>query len=91
MPDLNPTMRSGTAALLRVEGTPAFMSPEQIGSEELDGRTDLWSVGVTMYYLLSGVLPFGSLAEQSLADLQLRLELNERHFAAELAERDRRR
>ncbi len=39
-------------------GTPAFCSPEQLRGEELNVRSDMYSVGATLYYLLTGRTPF---------------------------------
>jgi len=41
-----------------VLGTPMYMSPEQLNAEELTGHSDLFSLGVTLYELLVGEVPF---------------------------------
>jgi serine/threonine-protein kinase len=78
-------MRPGSMVLTQqgmVFGTPEFMSPEQAHGKTLDARSDIYSLGIILYELLTGKLPFD--AKQPIEYIQLHVNatpipLSERH------------
>ncbi len=53
-----------------VLGTPSYMSPEQLAGKKIDGRSDLFSLGVTLFQMASGKLPF---VGESMAQLMFKI------------------
>ncbi len=59
-----------TTAAGQIVGSPYYMSPEQIRNESLDGRSDLFSLGVVLYQCVTGAVPF---AGDSLATITYKI------------------
>lgn len=62
---------AGLTTAGEILGTPEFMSPEQASGEEVDGRSDLYALGIVGHYALSGTLPFQAKSFQATVAKQL--------------------
>ncbi len=70
-----------------VLGTPSYMSPEQIAGKKVDGRSDIFSLGVTLFELLTGEKPFsGESIAQLLFQITQEKHPDPRKFRPELPE-----
>ncbi|HEV3028449.1 MAG TPA: protein kinase, partial [Planctomycetota bacterium] len=59
---------SSGASRWAVSGTPEYASPEQIRGDVLDARTDVYSLGATLYHLLAGRPPFSGASVKEITD-----------------------
>jgi eukaryotic-like serine/threonine-protein kinase len=67
-----PTVGSDVTRTGAILGSLHYMSPEQVMGEQLDARSDLYSVGIVLYQLLTGRLPFDGAGEYAIASSHLR-------------------
>jgi serine/threonine-protein kinase len=62
---------SGLTQVGEVVGTPHFMSPEQASGDKLDGRSDIYSLGVVSFFAVTGRLPFDGESAQAILAMHL--------------------
>jgi tetratricopeptide (TPR) repeat protein len=62
---------SGLTASGAVLGSPAYMSPEQVRGDPLDERSDIYSLGIMLYQLVTGETPFRAATSHALMEMRL--------------------
>ena len=67
----------GLTRTMAAVGTPAYMSPEQIRGEEPTPAADLYGLGVTLYQLVTGALPFSGTSEFDVANKHLTIPVRD--------------
>ncbi len=67
-------VKSGQTVSGAFMGTPEFVAPEQVMGPAVDHRADLYSLGVTYYFMLAGALPFEALSPVGMATQQVKAE-----------------
>jgi CheY-like chemotaxis protein len=73
-PEMDPDGATKHGSLV---GTPEYMAPERLLGQAYDGRSDIYSLGVLLYFMLSGAMPFGHANPPSMMDM-VRSHLTER-------------
>jgi serine/threonine protein kinase len=82
---ISKVLETGAEGLTQAKGTPQYMPPEQILGREIDGRTDLYALGISMFEMATGERPFRG---ENVVDQQLHSPVPDpRNLRAELPAR----